>query len=250
VRIRRTPTPPKGLRNRVYLLWREEAFNIGFPASLILPRYVGRRAPGDPHPATDVPEVVQNEARALVYNLEAFKTEAQYVWVLTTAIAEGKFTDGSAGFGGRVRPSDLPGFLAKVWYGYTSGAFRTITRMFTTSESKYGHQRLRNNMQHALPPPDVLRRHGLGEYTPFQAYIIMRLEVCRMLGQIMENTPMNEGVGEALLYYLDQGVLMADVHPGNVGIVRRDGYDIPAITDPGQAVLLNAELPKPKIKVL
>jgi hypothetical protein len=56
------------------------------------------------------------------------------------------------------------------------------------------------------------------------------------------------GIGEgfapdvfrALLWYLDRGLVLADVHDQNVGLVRRDGGPLEAvILDPGHAVVLD-----------
>jgi hypothetical protein len=47
-------------------------------------------------------------------------------------------------------------------------------------------------------------------------------------------------VGAALLEFLAAGVLISDVHAGNVGHVTRDGADIVVITDPGHAAVLPA----------
>jgi hypothetical protein len=51
-------------------------------------------------------------------------------------------------------------------------------------------------------------------------------------------------VGLALLGYLDAGVLVADVHEGNVGHVQRDGRDLVVITDPGHAAVLPSPWPR------
>lgn len=248
VRIRKTPTPPRGLRNRVYLLWREEAFAPGFAAGLVRPAYEGRRASGEVPPWEGVPEHVQNEARALIANLNEFKKQAQEVWQITSAIADPKERRRAP----MALPTDLHAFLAAVWRGYISDAFANIARGFVSyiEVGRGGHPEVNVLMQRALPPPDALRAHGLGDFTPLEAYVILRLEMCRMITEIMENTPMNDTVGGALRFYLDQGIVMADVHAGNVGAVRRDGQEYPAITDPGQAVLFNPDLAKPEIRLL
>lgn len=57
------------------------------------------------------------------------------------------------------------------------------------------------------------------------------------------NNPMSQQVGAALAFYLDNDILLADVHPNNVGTVKRDDeYDeqtLWVITDPGHAVFLD-----------
>ncbi len=54
----------------------------------------------------------------------------------------------------------------------------------------------------------------------------------------MVNEDVGYLIGETLAYYLEEGMLLADVHTGNVGQVRREGYANPmwVITDPGHMV--------------
>lgn len=44
---------------------------------------------------------------------------------------------------------------------------------------------------------------------------------------------------EALIWYLERGVVLADVHSGNVGIARRGDADVPVIFDPGHACIID-----------
>jgi hypothetical protein len=48
-------------------------------------------------------------------------------------------------------------------------------------------------------------------------------------------------IGEVLGFCIDQGILLADVHLGNIGLVKRQEYKMPiwAITDPGHMVALD-----------
>lgn len=48
-------------------------------------------------------------------------------------------------------------------------------------------------------------------------------------------------IGEALGFCIDQGMLLADVHTGNIGLVQPEGYSQPMwiITDPGHMVPLD-----------
>jgi hypothetical protein len=69
------------------------------------------------------------------------------------------------------------------------------------------------------------------------------LRICHICFELMENTNYAHEVGAALGFYLDQGILLADVHLGNIGRVERDdpnyGPQIHnVITDPGHAVFL------------
>jgi hypothetical protein len=67
------------------------------------------------------------------------------------------------------------------------------------------------------------------------------LRGCEILAELMANEAAGDLVGEALEFYLQNGLLLADVHSGNVGHVRRADYRKPiwAITDPGHAVPLD-----------
>lgn len=61
------------------------------------------------------------------------------------------------------------------------------------------------------------------------------LRACAVTTEFMENEPLLDQVGVALGFYLDRGILLADVHAGNIGKVFRDGYWHEVITDPGHA---------------
>jgi hypothetical protein len=54
--------------------------------------------------------------------------------------------------------------------------------------------------------------------------------------ELMQNTDGSDLIGSALRYYLEQGLLLADVHANNVGKVERTSGWV--ITDPGHAVPL------------
>ena len=63
------------------------------------------------------------------------------------------------------------------------------------------------------------------------------------LTELMENSDGFQYVGGALRFYFEHGVLLADVHDGNVGLVHRKGYFRPllVITDPGHAVFIRPQ---------
>lgn len=70
------------------------------------------------------------------------------------------------------------------------------------------------------------------------------LMVCEFEAQMMGNEPYAYHVGQALEQFLERGVLLADVHMGNIGRVRRegdDGGDFVVITDPGHMIDLTGE---------
>ncbi len=68
------------------------------------------------------------------------------------------------------------------------------------------------------------------------------LRGCEVMAELMENERGGYLVGGALGFYLEHGLLLADVHLGNIGRVRREDYSSMelAITDPGHAVATKA----------
>lgn len=66
------------------------------------------------------------------------------------------------------------------------------------------------------------------------------LRICEIAFELMANTAYGTEVGAALGFYLEHGILLADVHTNNLGHVDRDDYSqrVLAITDPGHAVFL------------
>lgn len=82
------------------------------------------------------------------------------------------------------------------------------------------------------------------------------VEECIGIAQGMGSMYYGVNVGQAIETYLDAGLLLADVHCGNIGlqdesiqIDERQSY-APIITDPGHAVLLKRELENPPILML
>jgi hypothetical protein len=60
-----------------------------------------------------------------------------------------------------------------------------------------------------------------------------------LLAEEMENRGGNlRAIGATLRWFLSIGVLVADVHSGNVGLVKRFGECVAVITDPGHTVFL------------
>lgn len=69
------------------------------------------------------------------------------------------------------------------------------------------------------------------------------LQHCKDIAETMEHTYASDQIGYAFGYYIDQGILLADVHANNVGVATRppdDDYDdwhaVNVITDPGHMV--------------
>jgi len=73
--------------------------------------------------------------------------------------------------------------------------------------------------------------------------LVVLLKACEMQAQMMGNEPAGYLVGQALERLLDAGILLADVHTGNIGRVDRPEHQgAVVITDPGHAVFLRKEL--------
>jgi hypothetical protein len=69
--------------------------------------------------------------------------------------------------------------------------------------------------------------------------LAISLNWCRFELGILAKKPHGSYVAEALLFYLDHNIVLADVHPQNVGLVMRGSDLIWVITDPGHAVFLD-----------
>ncbi len=68
---------------------------------------------------------------------------------------------------------------------------------------------------------------------------------CGIISETMEHAYLSDLVGAALSFYMEHGILLADVHAGNIGRVERPGWDPGegpwVITDPGHAVVVDLE---------
>lgn len=74
------------------------------------------------------------------------------------------------------------------------------------------------------------------------------LRKCWELAMLLQNTDVVYPVGTALGHYLDEGILLADVHANNIG---RDENNQLIITDPGHAVAFHPRwLELPKVQVI
>lgn len=89
-------------------------------------------------------------------------------------------------------------------------------------------------------------------YRKFEAYgapswvkglrrVGVALANCRAITQELSNTPIVNKLGDALGHYLEEGLLLADVHEGNIGV-----YDNELIvTDPGHVVEVHPRWSEP-----
>lgn len=69
--------------------------------------------------------------------------------------------------------------------------------------------------------------------------LAVALKACHLAAEHMEHSEGAVAVGEALSFYLDHGILLADVHTFNIGQVKRGNQTRTVITDPGHSVFLN-----------
>jgi|WetSurMetagenome_2_1015567.scaffolds.fasta_scaffold201871_2 hypothetical protein len=84
------------------------------------------------------------------------------------------------------------------------------------------------------------RVNNIDDLTERTAYALALFEECALRISHEDFAP---DVGEAIHSYVQRGLLLSDVHTGNVGRVhRRSGRSIAVITDPGVTVRLTASL--------
>lgn len=78
------------------------------------------------------------------------------------------------------------------------------------------------------------------------------VQACLYVAQEMANEYVGYLVGQALEHYIEHGILLADVHGGNIGQVEREDYSRPiwVITDPGHMVPLDPKWTKIEIPEL
>jgi len=70
------------------------------------------------------------------------------------------------------------------------------------------------------------------------------IKACLALAGVMQENPLGGFIGSALQFYTEHGLLLADVHLGNVGLARREGTMQWIITDPGHLVRIRSDLPE------
>lgn len=79
---------------------------------------------------------------------------------------------------------------------------------------------------------------------PAESRVTVAVSLYELLSEMMEHeNQTGYRIGEAFSYFFDQGIMLADVHWGNLGVIESRG-DLPAgdtnwaITDPGHAVFI------------
>jgi hypothetical protein len=161
--------------------------------------------------------------------------------------------------GNVTRPTDLPGGLGDdpraraEWMRYHKAYRFAATYVRDTSLKPTWGKRLKEARSYErwawnnVIWEDGLPNEILGQHPTFTRYrtaqrLAAALRICHITFELMEHTNFAPDVGAALGFYLDHGILLADVHMNNVGhVTRRDDYgehELIVITDPGHAVFL------------
>jgi hypothetical protein len=97
---------------------------------------------------------------------------------------------------------------------------------------------------------------GLRSLNPFGKFkgaqrVALELVYLEQLAINMGNEDELAGlIGDALNFYLSEGLLLADVHPGNTGLVEGRAGNSLVITDPGQALPLDRKWTSVKVQDL
>lgn len=78
------------------------------------------------------------------------------------------------------------------------------------------------------------------------------LEALQICAVMMQNEYLSDSIGQALGDCLELGIVLADVHLGNIGRVHREDYTKPPwiITDPGHAFPINTKFDQIKLESL
>lgn len=59
--------------------------------------------------------------------------------------------------------------------------------------------------------------------------------------ELLSEYPVSSPIADAMAYYYDRGIVLADLHPGNIGVTIEGGRPTSVITDPGLATFLTNE---------
>jgi hypothetical protein len=86
---------------------------------------------------------------------------------------------------------------------------------------------------------EVLFRQARGDTALRMA---IQLQVCRIYAELIAHGPRGQLVGRALADFMHDGLLLGDVHLGNIGHAHRAGMNVIVITDPGVTVALYQKL--------
>jgi hypothetical protein len=201
----------------IYAVWRQEAESVGIPRIFEMGF---KNLVGDPNEGIEVEwrdtPIFHHEYREMqqmINELMAFKWCAKHVRKVLKNAANPLRTLQEA--------RKLEGW-----------AWKRRTVDFSLSDGVYSPTNLEGFM-----------RHLKGPYR-----LAASLLACENIAQFMHTSSrFGSTIGDAFEFYLDKGILLADVHTNNVGVIEyRDEYadrrsTTWAITDPGHAVFLTTK---------
>lgn len=191
--IFRTPGTYRG--RPLFVLWREEATDIGFLL----------RGPDD------------RQKREALYLLMAFKDVAALV---RETLA---------------RSSDPFRMIAEARKQEERGGFGDRLERMLRTRTAYGQ-----------PAP----RTAIPSWVRGGDRVAVGLAFLRYAAETMEHTYLVDQVGATLGYYLDAGLLLADVHANNLGLIKDRAGNALVITDPGHAVPLLPQWAQVEVPIL
>jgi len=207
----------------VFLLWREEAWDVGALKELAelqdKPGKAGSQADKEFAKLLKRLDVDPLDLRAVRWRLKLHRKSGNTIYAI---------------WGDALWREQTESLLVQV------AAYRGRARLLLDDDSHVTSGETR--FEHLLAEPES----GVDWYEigpePAMRFAV-NLEVClRMAVLLQTETVAGKHVGEALAFYQKQGVLLSDIHLNNIGRVPRPalgGY-IWAITDPGHAVPLDA----------
>ncbi len=202
-----------GHRRPMFVLWRTEAFHVGFLTRGIYNSSVSALSTlfrtSDPY----VLRTLTHGVRFLRQLQDEAGVVRRFVASRLQAIDAGVTVLVGGSWGHAGREVDRAGLLSEVWRAYEQGDVRKVA---AKGWSDAGRE--------VFGAPKSIR--GLQR-------VGIALNNCRAAAQELNGTPYFDQIGWALMHYLDEGLLLADVHGGNIGI---NADDVPIITDPGHCV--------------
>jgi len=198
--------------------------------------------------ALALPEKFEHRPVFLVWREEAFN-----VGVLGAAGKRVRQYKNTAG------PKSVGAFVALL-YDFLAHAGNVFDLMLAWPEREPLVRRLWERVQEAAPPErpfvslDImdLDHPTNAEFLALTDRLAWEVHRLYQVSEMMTKLVLGSSVGTALRYYLDKGMVLSDVHPGNVGEVGDDwdeatgDYADPddwdfAITDPGNMVVISPQ---------
>jgi hypothetical protein len=219
-RIYETERTPRESDERLYLLWRGEVSDPGFLFQAV-------------NELREAQEVMDDDRSG--------QPIENYIDELTVAYIQlGNNLAQIKSFGTWMRGGfrDAPRDMRQVWGLWSRDAEYFVSSVYQGSEfstSPFGFKQVEADFN---PSPDVYTTFH--DVSPLAVAACFRLACIQVILDVMEEVDQNVRVGQALSYYFQRGMLLADVHPGNVGLTKRD---TPIIFDPGQMLRFDRTVP-------